>query len=123
MNIEQLIKIGSKKLKDNNIKSFLIDSEIILASVLDIKREDIFIKNNEHISIKKIRNFHNLIERRSTNEPIAYILNRKEFWNYNFFVSKDTLIPRPETELMVEKICYENKKSGQIGRASCRERV
>ena len=114
MNIEQLIKIGSKKLKDNNIKSFLIDSEIILASVLDIKREDIFIKNNEHISKKKISNFHNLIERRSTNEPIAYILNRKEFWNYNFFVSKDTLIPRPETELMVEKICYENKKSGPL---------
>ena len=52
MNIEQLIKIGSKKLKDHNIKSFLIDSEIILASVLDIKREDIFIKNNEDISKK-----------------------------------------------------------------------
>ena len=46
MNIEQLIKIGSKKLKDNNIKSFLIDSEIILASVLDIKREDISKKVN-----------------------------------------------------------------------------
>ena len=112
MNIEQLIKIGSKKLKDHNIKSFLIDSEIILASVLDIKREDIFIKNNEDISKKKIDRFHNLIERRSINEPIAYIVNSKEFWNYNFFVTKDTLIPRPETELMVEKICHENKKSG-----------
>ena len=88
MNIEQLIKIGSKKLKDHNIKSFLIDSEIILASVLDIKREDIFIKNNEDISKKKIDRFHNLIERRSINEPIAYIVNRKEFWNYNFFVTK-----------------------------------
>ena len=62
MNIEQLIKIGSKKLKDHNIKSFLIDSEIILASVLDIKREEIFIKNNEDISKKKLIGFTTLLK-------------------------------------------------------------
>ena len=111
MNVGKLLKIGSKKLKDNNIKSFLIDSEIILASVLNKKREDILVNNNELICESKINNFHNLIKRRSINEPIAYILNKKEFWKYDFLVTKDTLIPRPETELLVEKICYENFRS------------
>ena len=59
---------------------------------------------DKKIEIQKINNFERLIKRRSKKEPIAYILKQKEFWSKNFHVNHNTLIPRPETELMVEKI-------------------
>ena len=59
---------------------------------------------NKKIEEKKIIDFNKLIKRRSSKEPIAYILKKKEFWSKNFLVDYNTLIPRPETELMVEKI-------------------
>ena len=59
---------------------------------------------NEKVSVENIKQFQSIISRRSLKEPIAYILKKKEFWSQNFFVNKNVLIPRPETELMVEKI-------------------
>ena len=64
----------------------------------------LLINLNQKIEPEKISSFHRLIDRRSSKEPIAYILQKKEFWSKNFLVDNNTLIPRPETELMVEKI-------------------
>ena len=99
-----LINYGSNKLKFNDINSHILDSEILLSKVLKKRRENILINLDQKINIKKINEFKNLIKRRSTKEPIAYILNEKEFWSKVFFINKSTLIPRPETELMIEKI-------------------
>ena len=111
MNVNELINIGSLKLKSKNIKTHKIDSEVIMMKVLNKKRENIFIDQYQNIKEENISKFHNLIERRLNNEPIAYILNEKEFWSMNFKVNKNALIPRPETELMVEKLVkiYKNK--------------
>ena len=111
MEILQLINKGSKQLKKNNIKTHRLDSEILLAKILKKKREEILINLNKKVTAKKIFSFNQLIARRSTKEPIAYILGEKEFWSKNFIVNKNTLIPRPETELMVEKIVniFKNK--------------
>jgi release factor glutamine methyltransferase len=110
MEILELINSGSQKLKKNNVSSYRLDSEILLAKALNKKREEILISLNQKVGSKFIRSFNQLIKRRSLKEPIAYILKEKEFWSKNFFVTKDTLIPRPETELMVEKVVNIYKK-------------
>ena len=104
MDILKLINTGSERLKTNNILSHRLDSEILLSNVLKRKREEILINLNEQVSANNIKKFQKIISRRSLNEPIAYILKKKEFWSKNFIVNKNVLIPRPETELMVEKI-------------------
>ena len=104
MNIIKLINFGAEKLKSKNIFSYRLDSEILLSNVLSKKREELLVNSGEKVSVKDIKRYQKIISRRSQNEPIAYILKKKEFWSKNFIVNKDVLIPRPETELMVEKI-------------------
>ena len=104
MEILKLINNGSKQLKDKNIYSHKLDSEILLSEALNQTREKILINLNKKIEPQKISDFYKFIERRSSKEPIAYILKKKEFWSKSFLVDHNTLIPRPETELMVEKI-------------------
>jgi len=100
----ELINKGSKQLRNKKIFSHRLDSEILLSKVLKKKREEVLINLDQKITLQKINQFNKLLERRSSKEPIAYILKEKEFWGKNFYVNKSTLIPRPETELMVEKI-------------------
>ena len=104
MNALELINIGETKLRQKKIESFRLDSELLLSKILNKKREQILINLDQKISQKKFSSYKKLIQRRSKNEPVAYIMEEKEFWSKNFLVNKDTLIPRPETELMVEKI-------------------
>ena len=112
MLILDLINSGSQQLRKNNIVSHKLDSEILLAKTLSKRREEILINLKQEVSQEKIQYFKKLILRRSSNEPIAYILEEKEFWSKSYYVNKKTLIPRPETELMVEKITdhFKNKK-------------
>ena len=104
MNILELLNLSSEKLKYKNIPSYKLDSEILISKVLKKKREEVLINLNAELNSKQIRNFNDLICRRSLKEPVAYILREKEFWSKKFEVSLDTLIPRPETELLVEKL-------------------
>ena len=83
--------------------SFL-DSELLLSKTLNKSREEILINLGQKIDEKNIHTFNKFLSRRSKFEPIAYILGEKEFWSKKFWVTKGTLIPRPETELLVEKI-------------------
>ena len=99
-----LINKGSKFLKKQKIDSYQLDAEIILSNVMRIQREKILISLEQNIETKKIIEFNNLIRRRSLREPMAYLTNEKEFWSKKFEVDKNTLIPRPETELIVEKL-------------------
>ena len=112
MNTFEIIKEGSNLLKDNNILSHILDSEILLSKTLKKSREEILINLDKKISEKDVLVFKSYLKRRSNNEPIAYILEEKEFWSKQFIVSKDTLIPRPETELLVDQILkiYKEKK-------------
>ena len=110
--ISELINFGSKILKENLISSHQLDSELILSKILRKSREKMLISLNQDISEKTRLKFNKLINRRIKKEPIAYIFKEKEFWNNKFLVSYDTLIPRPETELLVEKTLeyFKNRK-------------
>ena len=105
MTPNELITKGSNFLKKNNIKSHMLDSELILSSVSGKEREDFLLKSDFKLSLKQIKSFNQLISRRALlKEPIAYLTNKKEFWSIEFNVDKAVLIPRPETEILVEKI-------------------
>lgn len=108
----EVIKRGSKILKDKKILTYQLDSELILSKLLNKRRENLLVNEQTIVPLKTIKNFNKLIKIRSKRQPIAYILNKKEFWNYIFYVNKYTLIPRPETELMVESVLkiYKSKK-------------
>ena len=111
MNALELINFGAKELRQKKIDTSILDSELLLSKTLNKKREEILINLSQKISKKHLLRYKNLLQRRSQKEPIAYILEEKEFWSKFFFVSSDTLIPRPETELMVEKLIqiFKNK--------------
>ena len=104
MNISNLLANGSKILKSNDIKTHVLDSELILSDILKSQREKLIINSNQSVSEKVINNFNKLILRRTKKEPIAYILKKREFWSKDFFVNQNTLIPRPETELLCEQL-------------------
>jgi release factor glutamine methyltransferase len=104
MNAFEVIKFGSNLLKEKKIPSFILDSEILLSKTLNKTRENVLINLDQKINTKNISTYKEYLKRRSNNEPIAYILEEKEFWSKKFYVNKDTLIPRPETEMLVDKI-------------------
>ena len=104
MNIQSAILEGANILKNKSINSAKLDSEILLASVIEKDRKYLILNDDQNINKKNLIYFQKLINKRSFREPIAYLTNKKHFWNYKFFVTKDTLIPRPDTELIVEQI-------------------
>ena len=104
MNLENTIKKASRLLKNHNIHSHELDAQIILSEIMRIKRESLIINNEIYISEKIAKIYDIAIKRRIKNEPVAYIIGKKEFWSQNFIVDHSTLIPRPESELLIYKL-------------------
>ena len=113
MNIYSAVKEGTKILESNFIKSPKLDSEILLAKAINKNRKYILLNQNIIIDQKKLTTFRKLIHSRSNKKPIAQIINKKFFWNSEFFVTGDTLIPRPDSEIIVESVLklFRNKKN------------
>ena len=104
MNIQELIHHGSRILKKNDIISYSLDSEILMSKAIQRDRGYIMLNLDKKVDKKISDYFKDLIFQRSTHKPIAYILGKKSFWNYEFNISSDVLIPRPDTEIVVEKV-------------------
>ena len=112
MILEKALKNGSNILKNHNIYSHELEAQLLLSEILGLKREYLIVDNQINITKKALRKYDLAIERRTKKEPIAYILGKKEFWSEDFKVNKTTLIPRPETELLIYKVIkyFKNKK-------------
>ena len=104
MNIYSAIKEGTKILNREFIKSAQIDSEILLAKVMEWDRKQILLNQNHIINQKNFISFKKLIKERSNRRPVAHITNKKFFWNSEFMVTSDTLIPRPDSEIIVDNV-------------------
>ena len=102
MDIHTAISEGTKILKEKSILTANLDSEILLASTLNKDRKYILLNSLQKISNKDFYIYKKLIFKRSLRKPVAQLTNKKLFWNSEFYVNNDTLIPRPETELIVE---------------------
>ena len=111
MNLENIVRKASETLKNHNIHSHELDAQIILSNIMKIKREDLIMGAEFHISKKIKEKYDNSIRRRVNREPIAYITGKKEFWSVDFIVNDSTLVPRPETELLIYKVInfFKNK--------------
>jgi len=103
MTIEKAQKWANKILNQKNIFSSALDAEILLAFVLKKPKEYLYAHPFNNLTIQQFNNFKKLISRRIKHEPVAYITGHKEFYGLNFLVNKKVLIPRPETELLVEE--------------------
>ena len=114
MDIKNTLSSAVKILSKFNIKNPTLDSEILLSKVISKDRKYIILNSNKKINKENLEDFNNLIERRKKGEPIAYITNNKEFWNDSFYVDKNVLIPRPDTELLVEQILRITKNKTQL---------
>ena len=104
MNYISTLNFGRHKLNKSRIQTSILDTEIILSYVLNISREKLLCNLNKKLNKNQLKLFKNLIELRARRMPVAYITNKKEFWKNNFLMNKSVLIPRPETELLVDKI-------------------
>ena len=104
MNCSKILSNATAILKKEFIRNPSLDSEIILSNILKINRDKLLLNLDKTIRNSEITKFNNLIDRRKKREPVAYILGHKNFWKSNFKVNKDVLIPRPETEHLVEEV-------------------
>ena len=112
MNIQQALKNSTDKLKQKNIPSANLDAEVLLLEVLNrckcdsenLDKSWLYIHNDYKLNKDEKKIFNNFISQRLKHKPVAYIINRKEFYGYDFYVDENVLIPRPETELIVDEI-------------------
>ncbi len=114
MNIEDTLDEGISILKKNKIPNPQLDGEILLSNSIKRDKKYIILNPKEVLNSEKLSKFKSLIDRRKKKEPIAYIVNNKNFWKDKFFVNKDVLIPRPDTELIIEQVLKIYSKDMQL---------
>ena len=114
MNINLAIMEGSKILKSKFIPNPILDSEILMAKIINKDRHYILLNSSDTINKSDLNNFYNLIKQRSLGKPVAYLTKKKSFWNSEFLITKDVLIPRPDTELVVENVLRLTKQKSKI---------
>ena len=116
MNILEALNKGSAKLKRNNINSFQLDSEILLSEIIQKDRKFLILNYDKELKKKTLENFDDLISQRSKGKPIAYLTKKKSFWKDIFEITSDVLIPRPDTEIIIEEILKltKNKRNLKI---------
>ena len=114
MNIENTLNEGISILQKNQIPNPQLDSEILLSNLIKKDKKHIILNPKEILNLEQTEIFKNLIERRKKGEPVAYLINKKDFWKDEFFVNKDVLIPRPDTELIIEQVLKIYSKNLQL---------
>ena len=103
MNIHDAINKGKYILNENSIESSQLDSEILMSKAINKDRKYIILNSQNELDEEKLNIFYNLICERSKGKPIAYLTGKKDFWKYEFLIEKNILIPRPDTEIIVEQ--------------------
>ena len=111
MNIEIAIKSACRELKKNKISYALLDSELLLSQVIKKDRKFILLNLDKELDKSTQNSFRDLILKRSRGKPLAYLTGIKSFWKYDFKVNEKVLIPRPDTEIIIEQVLkiYKNK--------------
>ena len=114
MDIENTLNQGINILQKKKIPNPQLDCEILLSNSIKRDKKHIILNPKELLGSEQLKKFKSLIDRRKKGEPIAYLINKKEFWKDEFFVNKDVLIPRPDTELIIEQVLKIYSKDSQV---------
>ncbi len=102
--VREALSIGSKQLTGKGVINSLFETKLLIKSILRISDEDLISTSKVFLSEFEFEIFQSFLERRKKSEPIAYILNKKEFWKDYFYVNNSTLIPRPDSEIIIEMV-------------------
>ncbi len=113
MNVRNLIKLGSEKISPRWPDTPILDASVILCSILDIRREKLLASYDMEIDKKAEKEFFEAVEKRASGYPVAYITGKKEFYGLDFHVSEGILIPRSDTEILVETVIKSVESSGR----------
>ena len=103
MNIEEILKKEINNLKQNNIENSTLKAKILLANILNVKKEYLLIHSEEEIKQEDKIKYENCIKELIKGKPLQYITNKQEFMGLDFYVDENVLIPQPDTEILVEK--------------------
>ena len=114
MRLDIAIDKGYKELKKSDSKSAMLDSELLLSKVINKDREFIILNSKHNINENEYNSFQELINERSRGKPIAYLTGKKLFWKYEFKINDNVLIPRPDTEIVIEHVLNIYKKKNGI---------
>ena len=114
MNIQSAINKGKLILKSKKIKTAELDSYILMTEVINKEKKFLILNSEEKISKQNFDNFNTLINQRANGKPVAYLIKKKDFWKYEFVVNQDVLIPRPDTEILVEKVLKLTKNKNKL---------
>jgi release factor glutamine methyltransferase len=113
--IKEIVDKTTIFFKQKNFHSPRLDAELLIAEVLKLKRIDLYLKFDQPLTEPEVSRCRDVVRRRAAGEPVAYILNRKEFFGFGFYVDPHVLIPRPETEILVEEVLeYLKTKSDPV---------
>ena len=114
MNIQNAIRKGKMILSEKKIKTAELDSEILMSKAINKERKFIILNFNNEITKEHLNIFNDLVNQRSKGKPIAYLLKKKEFWKNEFVVDRNVLIPRPDTEILVEQALELTKNKNKL---------
>ncbi len=114
LTVLESINLSTEYLKNKGIESPRINAELLLAKILNCKRLDLYLSFDRPLSESETNQYREFIKRRSKYEPLQYIVGSVEFYGLDFKVNGSVLIPRPETEIIVEKIIEDNKDKSNL---------
>jgi len=114
MNIHSAIKKGQLILRKKKIKTADLDCQILMSRAINKEKKYLILNFEDKISKKNLDYFNDLINQRSKGKPVAYLLKKKDFWNNEFIVNENVLIPRPDTEILVEQVLELTKNKNEL---------
>jgi release factor glutamine methyltransferase len=114
MNIQNAIRKGIMILSEKKIKTAELDSEILMSKAINKEKKFLILNFNNEIPKENLNIFNDLVNQRSKGKPIAYLLKKKEFWKNEFVVDRNVLIPRPDTEILVEQALELTKNKNKL---------
>ena len=114
MKIEKALEKGSMILNQNNISSSKLDSEILISKVLKRDRKFVIMNFQKEIEKNSLNTFMDLIKQRSVGKPIAYLIGKKDFWKHEFELNTEVLVPRPDTEIIIEEVLKMTKNKNKL---------
>ena len=114
MNIQNAIRKGKMILSEKKIKTAELDSEILMSKAINKEKKFLILNFNDVIPKENLNIFNDLVNQRSKGKPIAYLLKKKEFWKNEFVVDRNVLIPRPDTEILVEQALKLTKNKNKL---------
>lgn len=115
--IKRLLQWSTAYFQEKGVTQARLETEVLLAHLLGLKRLDLYLKFDQRLSPSELNAYKDLIRRRLKSEPVAYIVGKKEFWSRDFLVTTDVLIPRPETEMLVQVVldAVQGRQGGLLG--------